>query len=158
MAIGGRKPTPAALKRLRGNPGRRPIAPEVKACAGEPPMPATLSDGAKDIWRTLAPELVNMGVLSIVDGGLFACYCTALADFNAANEVLAREGYLVESPNGYQVQHPMLSIRKNAAREIARIAPEFGLSPSSRTRVHAEPPTPADEQAKHERYFGRGAA
>ena len=114
-------------------------------------MPATLCDGAKEVWRALAPELVRAGVLSTVDGGLFACYCTAIADFDKANEVLVREGYLVESPNGYQVQHPMLAIRKNAAREFARIAPEFGLSASSRPRVHVEP---RRDQNKFAKYFG----
>lgn len=152
MAIGGRKPTPASIKRLRGNPGKRPIADEPDVAKAEPTIPETLSESAKEVWRALAPELVRAGVLSAVDGGLFACYCTAIADFDKANDVLTREGYLVESPNGYQVQHPMLAIRKNAAREIARIAPEFGLSASSRTRVHVQPPP--REPNRFARFFG----
>lgn len=149
MALGGRKPTPAAVKKLRGNPGHRPIAPSAEAPAGRPKMPKGLSRGARAVWRQLAPELVRMGVLSIVDGGLFATYCTAVADFDEASQHLSEEGYVIKSPTGYPLQNPWLSIRKNAAREIARVAPEFGLSASARTRVHVDPPaqpTDADER------------
>jgi len=57
----GRKPKPAVIKLLEGNPGKRPIPPEVEA-TGEPFMVELLEGKALEWWDRNIPQLVSMGV------------------------------------------------------------------------------------------------
>ena len=73
MAKRGRKPKPTALKKLEGNPGKRPLT-ELEPL---PPIsvlrcPNWLLPEARKEWRRLAPALINMGVLTLADAIPFA--------------------------------------------------------------------------------------
>jgi hypothetical protein len=64
----GPKPTPTALRRLQGNPGKRawnhdePVPP-----ADLPTCPDHLNAAARDEWERLASVLHEMGVVTLVD-------------------------------------------------------------------------------------------
>ena len=78
MAKTGRKPKPSALKRLEGNPGKRPLN-ELEPI---PPVtgltcPKHLLPEAKKEWKRLAPILMGMGLLTAADAVPFEGYCTA---------------------------------------------------------------------------------
>jgi len=135
----GRKPKPTTLKRLAGNPGKRPLRDPVKAALGIGSPPSSLPKAAKTIWRKLAKQLDEMELLARIDAGAFTVYCQALSEMHEANQHLETEGYFVKSPNGHMIQNPWLAIRKNAVKDIAKFAPEFGLSPVSRERLHVTP-------------------
>jgi P27 family predicted phage terminase small subunit len=61
-----------------------------------------------------------------------------------AVEALNREGLAVKTPNGFEIQSPYLAIANRQATIIARLAAEFGFTPSSRTRVAIEKAPEAD--------------
>ena len=66
MGRRGPKPTPTALKILRGNPGHRPInadEPQPKPAKSLRP-PAWLDPKAARIWRELGPRLHALGLLT----------------------------------------------------------------------------------------------
>lgn len=68
--MGGRRPKPAALKLVTGNPGKRPISEdEPKGVRGAPQVPAGLSKGAVDEWHRLVEELEGEQRLSLADRG-----------------------------------------------------------------------------------------
>jgi hypothetical protein len=46
----------------------------------------------------------------------------------------------VKSPNGFPVQNPYLSVANRAMKQVKEFASEFGLTPSSRTRIAISPP------------------
>jgi phage terminase small subunit len=72
---GGRRPLPTAVKRLRGNPGRRkPNPAEPDFPSGEPDMPSMLSPTAQVEWKSLIPQLAVVG-LRRIDGKALAGYC-----------------------------------------------------------------------------------
>lgn len=50
-------------------------------------------------------------------------------------EPLPDSGLLAESAQGTRLIHPLVSIRNEAWKRVLRAAAEFGLSPSSRTRI-----------------------
>lgn len=149
----GRKALPTALKVMRGNPGKRPLnkrEPKIKAAI--PPCPAHLSDEAQAEWDRMGGELFEMGVLANADRALLAIYAQAWGDLVKAQEMVKAQGYMVISPNGYEIPNPWLPIRNKAVEQIQKIAGEFGMSASARTRIVATKPDAPDDF--EERFIG----
>lgn len=81
MAIRGNRPRPVAEKRIRGNPGHRPLTTLVPAPADGPllcPAQVAANETAKAYW---AMYLANAapGHLAPIDAPLLARLCMALA-------------------------------------------------------------------------------
>ena len=139
MAQRGRKPKPTALKMLEGNPGGRPLntkepKPEKKA----PRCPSWLEDEAKKEWKRMAKVLEQMGLLTEMDMAAFAGYCQAYARWKEAEEFITQHGSIVKTPSGYWQQVPQVSIAQTYLKIMNRFAEQFGLTPSSRSRIIAE--------------------
>src|SRR5215831_17432794 len=76
----GPKPTPTALRILRGNPGRRPLnAREPKAAPATLTPPAWLKGLAVAEWHRIAPVLHRLGILTEVDDIALAAYSQTYA-------------------------------------------------------------------------------
>ncbi len=145
----GRKPKPTRLKLVEGNPGKRPLnRHEPRPAPAIPTCPAHLNPSAKAEWKRLACELQALGILSHLDRAVLAAYCQAWGRWVEAEEALKKHGVVVRSPNGFPVQSPYLAIANKALEQMRSMLTEFGMSPSSRSRVSAEPlrgPSPFDE-------------
>lgn len=144
----GRKPKPTALKILAGNPGQRPInLREPKPRARLPRPPAELSDAAKKEWRSLGRKLLNLGIISEIDVGAFAVFCQAWARWLDAEANLTKYGPVLTVKGGLRLS-PYIRIAESAMAYILKAGPEFGLTPSSRVRLHVDKPTDeAQEEA-----------
>jgi P27 family predicted phage terminase small subunit len=129
----GRRPTPIALRVLRGNPGRRPIAQGPVAPATGAVVPKWLSREAKIEWQRLAPELERLGLLTVIDQAVLAAACETWADVAWATREIRRCGRVVTAPNGTVMAHPAVAIQRGAMKELRAFATEFGLTPSSRS-------------------------
>ena len=72
-----RKPLPASVKKLAGNPGKRKIRPDLPSPPGAPPMPSRLlvEPVAVEKWRELVPILLGLGTLSLADAEALATLC-----------------------------------------------------------------------------------
>lgn len=139
MAPKGRKPKPTALKLLEGNPGKREInslepTPEKRA----PKCPNWLDGEAKKEWRRLAKNLEHLGLLTQVDMAAFAGYCQAFARWKEAEEFISKHGTIVKTPSGYWQQVPQVSIAQTYLKIMNKFCEQFGLTPSSRSRIVAE--------------------
>lgn len=138
MAMRGRKPTPTAIKELEGNPGKRPLnKAEPKPVKKAPPCPKWLEPEAKKEWRRLSKQLELIGVLTEVDQAAFASYCQAYARWKEAEEFISQHGTIVKTPSGYWQQVPQVSIAQTYLKIMNKIAEQFGLTPSSRSRIIA---------------------
>lgn len=139
--MAGRKPLPSHLKAVTGNAGKRPTnTREPKPRTGVPKCPPHLSKLAKSAWKRIAPELKAMGVLTLADGAGLELLVDAYAQYRAADDVIQDKGltYMTESENG--VMHrarPEVAMRSDAWRRVRAMLAEFGLTPSSRSRVSA---------------------
>ena len=107
MATRGRKPKPTAIKRLEGNPGKRPLniyepKPQKKA----PACPDWLDEEAKREWHRLAKTMEAMGVLTEADRAAFATYCDAYSKWKDATEFINQHGQIFKTPSGYIQQVP----------------------------------------------------
>jgi P27 family predicted phage terminase small subunit len=134
--MGGRKPLPNNVVRLRGNPGKLGINDaEPRPAARMPACPACLGDEARKEWQRLAKELAELGLLTGIDRGLLAAYCQAHALWVEAVSSVERYGAMVKSPNGYPMQSLYVAVANKQVDIMVRIAAEFGMTPSSRTRI-----------------------
>lgn len=134
----GRKPTPTALRRARGNPGKRawnhaePV-PE----GGMPTCPRHLSGAAKTEWKRLAASLHRMGVLTVVDRAAMAAYCQCYGRWVEAERKLAETPTLIRTPSGHVQQSPWLSVANRQLDLMGRYMTELGLTPAARSRIVA---------------------
>lgn len=145
----GRKPKPSNIHKLHGNPGRRaPNKAEPKPDVVVPEPPDHLSENAVLEWNRVAPELEALGLISAIDRTAFAAYCQSYARWISAEEKLAKYGEVVKSPSGYPMQSPYISIANTALKFVRDFATEFGMTPSSRSRVQANPKKPGGKLAR----------
>ena len=136
MATKGRKPTPTAIKKLEGNPGKRPLnEKEPMPVKKAPSCPKWLDKEAKREGKRLASKLELMGVLTEVDMAAFAGYCQSYARWKENEEFISKNGSLVRTPSGYWQQVPQVSIAQQYLKQMGRYAEQFGLTPAARSRI-----------------------
>lgn len=150
--MAGRRPKPTALKQLAGNPGKRPMNErEPRPHAGMPTCPKHLTGEARREWRRMGRELLALGVLTSVDRAALAAYCLAWGRWVEAEGQVAKLGTIVKTANGNLIQNPYLAVANRAMEQMTKLAGEFGMTPSSRSRVHAQ--APSDEPSLAEILF-----
>lgn len=132
----GRRPKPTRLKRLTGNPGKRPMNEnEPQPEAAVPDCPVELGPVARREWDRLAGDLGKLKLLTSLDRAALAAYCGAYALWAESTEAIQTYGTMVKSPSGYPIQSPYVSIANRQAEIMMRIASEFGFTPASRSRI-----------------------
>ncbi len=137
---GGGKRTPTSRKRLRGNPGKRPLNEnEPKPAPRLPAAPPHLNEAAKKEWRRAGRFLLQLGLMSDLDRAAFAAYCTAYGRWIECEEALKTYGVMLKSPNGFPVQSPYLAVANRALEQMRSLLSDFGMSPASRSKVSASP-------------------
>jgi P27 family predicted phage terminase small subunit len=141
MGVRGPAPQPTAIRKRNGNPSRRPMNPnEPRPPAGEPRMPRSLSRRARQEWRTLSEQLIEMGVLSQVDGIALGLLCTDIAELERIQADLSRTGYLVRNPASRNIRtNPLMLVAADLHRRVMQGLREFGLTPAARSRVETVP-------------------
>lgn len=134
----GPRPTPSNLVRLRGNPGKRaPNDDEPQPEAKLPPCPKTLQGEARREWFRMGKQLLGLGLVTEIDKAALSLYCTAWGRYADAEAQLQQYGTVIIAPSGFPVQSPYLAIANKALEQCRRLLIEFGMSPSSRSRVRA---------------------
>lgn len=145
----GRPAKPTSLKVLQGNPGKRALnKKEPKPAAGIPKCPAHLSKEAKQVWREVVPQLQVMRVLTLADAHALELYCDAMATYRQARQLLNEHGATYETGSqdkGIMYRRrPENEIAEDAWRRAHAALQQFGLTPSSRTKLKTEPEQPKD--------------
>lgn len=145
MAARGTKPAPVSFRVLQGGRSRAadPDVPRPELPAERPPPPAWLKGFAVEEWARVIDDLYATGVYANIDETMLAAYCVAYARWRQAEldlEVFAAadpatHGLMVKTTNGNLIQNPLLGAATTALKNMERLATEFGLTPSSRTRI-----------------------
>lgn len=148
MAGSGRKPNPTALRLVKGNPGKRAVnKKEAKVALAQPTPPAFLCDDGKVEWGRVVDKLYSAGLMTELDRAVLAAYCQSYGRWAQAERALARmaekdplnSALMVKTTNGNAVQNPLVGTANKAQADMVRYALEFGMSPSSRSKVNATP-------------------
>lgn len=145
----GRPPKPTALKIAQGHPGHRPLNHfEPKPDVGIPEMPKKLSKGARRAFKRYVPVLQKLGILTVVDGEALAGACECAARLEQVRDELARTGLTYiehfQDRNGEIVMgnikaNPLVAMENAYYKTLKSWLVEFGLTPSSRSKLHAVP-------------------
>lgn len=143
MGTPGRKPKPTAVHKLQGNPSKKKLdntnEPRPKT---RPEMPyglKTHSPMVAKLWEQHAPEMERLGLLTGLDVGAYRLllqhYLFAL---QAAKQVDV-DGMFRLDENGVERKHPGMQVFRDNSEMYRKWASEFGLTPSSRSRLKMEP-------------------
>ena len=143
--MAGRPPKPTALKRLGGNPGKRALnGREPQPTKKRPRCPKHLTGEAKKEWNRTSKQLFELGLLTELDRAALAAYCQAWAQWVQAQEEMSKPTFqmIEETESGYPVASPWLNVAAQAMKHMKSFLTEFGMTPSSRSRVKVpEAPT-----------------
>lgn len=142
----GRKPKPTALKLLEGNPGKRALnRAEPRPKVAMPRPPEHLSDEEKAKWKVVVRELHSLGLVTRIDVDALAMYCVIYARWIKAEKMVREKGEIIKTAAGNIIQNPYLSIANRALEQLNKLGAEFGMTPSSRTRVKTDLTDPDQE-------------
>lgn len=145
----GRKQKPTALKVVSGErEDRINRAEPATGELGAPERPEWLSAEAAAEWDRVVPALERTGMLRHVDRAALAAYCAAWARLVEAERLIAEQGQTLhvadrtfEGDDGSTTivvkaaRNPALTEAKAASDLLRGFLSEFGLSPSSRSRL-----------------------
>lgn len=156
----GRKPTPARLRLLRGNPRQRPVRGD--DLGGLPALgaaPDVLDAEARREWARIAAAYGAAGVLTALDRAALAAVCALWSQFVRAEQAIQAgdddggPGELMTTGAG-AMQSAWVSIRNGALDRLRPYLAELGLTPTARMRLRAT--LPAEAPDGKSRFF-RGA-
>ena len=140
--MAGRKPKPTAVKALNGNPGGRPLNKSEPLAPGTPLMPLSLSEKAKETWARVVGHLQMSGALQLTDELALERLCEVYAELQSYRAILEKEQavYATTSTSGDTIlkAHPAVAMLSDADKRLRSLLAEFGMTPSSRSRINAE--------------------
>jgi P27 family predicted phage terminase small subunit len=147
---------------VTGNPGKRPLPKsEAKPELEHVSPPPELSDDAKVEWGRVSGALFRCGLLSAIDRAALSAYCQAYGRWMLAERAIARmaasdpvtNGLMVKTKNGNIIQNPLVGVANKAMNDMVRIAAEFGMTPSARSRIDAQPAADAGRADPADEFF-----
>lgn len=133
----GPAPKPTALKKLSGNPGKRPLNDgEPQPGRFIPAMPRGMPKRAQRFWKMYADRLDRLGLLTEIDGAAFTIMAIHFGIAWEAMAIIRDEGLVSVDVNGVSRKHPMLQVLRDNSRTFLQYADRFGLTPSARTKIN----------------------
>ena len=153
----GPKPKPTRLKILTGNPGKRPMnTNEPRSKGGLPTPPRHLSASVRKVWKRLREQIKGSGIATSLDTVAFEMLCKSYADYLDACEKVSQFGAVWIDKGEAKIPKfaysPYWAVMNREWKKVQTMLVEFGLTPSSRSRVQASPDVAADQQES--RFFG----
>lgn len=146
----GRKPLPNQLKRVLGDgvhdSGGRLIGNEPQPQPGVPDCPRTLKGPEKKAWQMFAQELESMGVATKADRAALVMLSQCWSQLEELAQAIRAEGTIITLPNGIKTQNAALKTYREVAKFTLSLLAEFGLTPSSRSRIQLPLSPDADDE------------
>ena len=153
--MAGRKPLPTHLKLVKGTARpHRLNKDEPKPTVAQPEPPAHLDERAKAKFVAMAEMLARHGVMTELDAGALARYAVVWCRWVDAEAEIKRRGPVVKTEGGNVIQNPFLAVANKCLLQMAQLESEFGLTPSSRSRIRMAEPTETVDP--FEEYLNRG--
>lgn len=130
---------PTQLKILQGGrvrSDRDDLKNQAKPEIAMPACPDWLDAKARRIWNKIGPELVSLGLLSIIDGDIFGSYAETTARYGEVCEKLdSIEKCWATTPNGFEVQSVLFQLRNSLQKQMVALGREFGMTPAARSSI-----------------------
>lgn len=158
----GRKPLPTATKEASGafekDPQRRNDSEPI-AKRGFPDVPVSIAGDelAVECWNRICGTLDDMGILTVSDFSVLEVYCQTYSQWRFLNDYVKNGNVREVSSKGDARTSPeAVQVHKYADR-LVKLMAELGLTPSSRSRIHAPGKEEEDPFAEFlKKRMGRG--
>lgn len=137
MAVKGRTPKPTALRKLEGNPGKRPINRREPEPTGPLRAPDFVTGAASEEWDRVVSSMPP-GVYTAADVPVLTVYCLAWVQYRNALALVAREGMTSVGSTKQTCAHPAIAIAAKQADLILRASDRLGMSPTARARLEVQ--------------------
>lgn len=150
--MSGRRRIPTKLHILHGNPGKKNLKkqveqepqPNIQSEVPSPPRILTKNKIARKEWKRIAPELHRLGLLSDIDLKALEVYCIIYSQWVDAIDDLRINGLMLQIRNkdGNLLsikRSPSFDIAAQCADKLRACLSDFGMTPSSRSRVKVAP-------------------
>lgn len=135
----GPSPKPTKLKKLAGNPGRRPLndaEPEFPVPGRMLNVPDFLGTEAAEVWRDLGKLLLDAGLFTVVDKFALAMFCSSAGYYIKAERVLQKQGPIqISETTGNAYWSQWFNLRNKMWEQMRQMFGEFGLTPAERSRL-----------------------
>lgn len=105
-----------------------PLAPDTDALIKAPPVPKHLAPHAKAEWKRIMPQLIARRIITKGDLSGVENYCAAVGAARTIADTMSAGGLPDLKLGGLQIRY------MQSARQLAA---EYGLTPTSRTRIGA---------------------
>lgn len=156
MGKRGPPPTPTATLKLAGSWRAKENKAEPEPEPSDLSPPDWIRAEATEAWEQIAPQLAAAGCLARIDEHALARYCQLWARWKAAEQYLQAHGetYPIRNAKGevkYIQQVPQVGIASSLSQQLTRLEQEFGMTPSSRSRIQVPTSKPATDKG---RFFG----
>jgi P27 family predicted phage terminase small subunit len=112
-----------------------------------PEAPGNLSETALKEWNRITKIFKKMGAITEIDMAALAAYCDAFGRWYEATDKLKKTGIIIKTKSGNIIQNPLIGIANRALDVMHKYLVEFGMTPSSRSRVKV-PQKPEGEKNK----------
>ena len=156
MGSRGPKPTPTSKLSARGS-WRAKINPnEPEAAISAPTCPSFLGKNGRREWRRVVKILVSSGVMTDLDRGILAKYCSAWERVLAAAKIIDEDKQYVRRNGEKYYLSPAVKLLEQAFDQMEKAARELGMTPSSRSRVQVTKGSKDDGKQGKQRFFGAG--
>lgn len=137
--MAGRPNIPTAMKVLKGTARKdRTLPNEMNPKLARIPKPAPneLNAEGKAEWEKIYRELVEVGVMTVIDDSMLFTYCNEFGKYLELEKKLnGNNGRTVENVAGNIVVSADELLAQKCLKEARTTAMQFGLTPSSRTRI-----------------------
>ncbi len=148
--MGIRGPAPAPTKILEGRGNRRAkvqakLEPQYEPGASQPPE--RLDDVAKEKWFELVAQMIASGIFTTIDQTTLARYCEMWSDYIRDREFIRANGISFNDAAGYPKAYPEVSSLDKTQTKMMILEREFGMTPSSRSRIQS-PKRKAEKKTK----------
>jgi len=152
----GPKPKPTSLKILHGSfekdPSRRNKREPVPQDKTPPACPSHLGRLAKNEWKRIVKELQSLKVMAKVDREALEQYCAAYQSWRECLKDVRKRGVVLtkidNGGNEIRYRNPADIAMVSHTKTIHTFLTEFGLTPSSRTRVQIDEKVETRDDAK----------
>ena len=156
--MAGRKPLPTHLKLVKGTARPHRTNPdEPRPSVAAPAAPLYLDQRAAARFVEMAALLARHGVMTELDAAALARYAVIWCRWVDTEAEVKRRGPVVKTEGGNIIQNPFLAIANKCLMQMAQLESEFGLTPSSRSRIRAAVPQGASDPFEEYLSNGRSA-
>lgn len=135
----GRKPVPAVLRDLHGNPGKRAVPDEPEGVGDLWAPPSYMDEEQRAQWDYVVDH-APPGLLTGTDRDILAAFVNACVEYQKAVLSVRSMGQVVKTRDGNAIQNPFLGIMNRQALLMKTFGSELGFSPAARASLGSRAP------------------